>query len=77
MMIKSTIEKLSEPIGFEIGMSDDVVQSNLLNGFCRGLSNSMDDNKLNMQLCAIVDKLDAKTHNVLKGLVEFIEIKEK
>jgi len=76
-MIKSSVEKLSETIGFEIGMSDDVTQANLINGFCNGLANSMDSNKLEMQLCYIANKLDLKSHKVLKELVAFIELKEK
>jgi len=58
-MIKSTVEKMADPIGFEIGASDDVTQSALLNGFCRGFSNSMtNDNNKYLQICHIVDKLD-------------------
>lgn len=75
-MIKSTVEKLSDPIGFEIGMSDDVTQANLINGLSRGLANSMNDNALQSQLCSIVDKLDSKSHKVLKELVAFIDLKE-
>lgn len=73
-MIKSSIEKLAEEIGFDIGTSDDVTQSNLLNGFCKGIANSME--KPDMQLCYIADKLNQKSHNVLKQLVSFIELKE-
>jgi hypothetical protein len=76
-MIKSSIEKLSETIGFEIGNSDDITQANLVNGLCKGLANSMDERNLNMQLCCIADKLDSKSHKVLKSLVEFIQLKEK
>ena len=76
-MIKTSIEKLSEPIGYEIGMSDDITQSNLINGFCKALANSMNERDLQTQLCSIVDKLDSKTHKVLKELVAFIELKEK
>jgi hypothetical protein len=76
-MIKSSIEKLSETIGFEVGMSDDLTQANLLNGFCKALANSMDENKRGNQLCYIADKLDSKSHKVLKELVEFIKLKEK
>jgi len=76
-MIKSSIEKLSETIGFEIGTSDDVTQANLINGLCKGLANSMDDHKLTTQLCFIADKLDSKSSKVLKSLVAFIELKEK
>ena len=76
-MIKSSIEKFAESIGFEIGMSDDVTQSMLINSFCKGLANSMDERKLETQLCYIADKLDSKSHKVLKTLIEFIELKEK
>jgi len=75
-MIKTSIEKLSETIGFEIGTSDDVTQANLINGLCKGLANSMDEHKLGTQLCYIADKLDSKSHKVLKELVEFIRLKE-
>jgi len=75
-MIKSSIEKLSESIGYDIGMSDDVTQSNLINGFCNALSNSMSNDKLENQLCYIADKLDSKSHKVLIALVEFIKLKE-
>ena len=76
-MIKSSVEKLSETIGFEIGLSDDITQSNLLNGFCKGLSNSMDTGNLPIQLCAIVDKLDSKSHTILRDLVSYIALKER
>jgi len=76
-MIKTSVEKLSEEIGFDIGNSDDVTQANLLNGFCRGLRNSMNDQKLDTQLSYMVDKLKPEAHKVLKVLVDFIELKEK
>ena len=76
-MIKSSIEKISNDIGFDIGNSDDVTQANLLNGFCRALANSMNDHQLGMQLSCISDKLDAKSHKVIKELAEFIKLKEK
>ena len=75
-MIKTSIEKLSEEIGFDIGISDDVTQANLLNGFCRGMKNSMNNQKLDMQLAYVVDKLKPETHKVLKALVDFIKLKE-
>lgn len=75
-MIKTSIEKLAEEIGFDIANSDDETQAKLLNGFCKGLANSMDKNHLDMQLCYIADKLDKKTSNVLKQLIKFLELKE-
>jgi hypothetical protein len=76
-MIKSSIEKLAEEIGFDIGTSDDVTQSNLLNGFCKGLANSMNGEKLGTQLCYISDKLSPKSELVIKELYEFILLKNK
>ena len=43
----------------------------------KGLANSMHERKLEMQLCYVADKLDEKSRKILKGLVEFIELKEK
>ncbi len=78
IMIKSSIEKLSDTIGFEIGTSDDETQAKLLNGFCKGLVNSIPDkNNYETQCCYIADKLDAKTEKVLNDLVEFIKVKNE
>jgi len=74
-MIKTSIEKLAEEIGFDIGMSDDVTQANLLNGFCKGLSNSMIEAKRSTQICYIVDKLEKKSDNILQEMAEFIKLK--
>ena len=76
-MIKNSIEQFSEAIGFDIGTSDNITQANLINGLCRGMANSMDESNLGTQLCHIVDKLDPKSHKVLKELAAFIELKEK
>lgn len=77
-MIKSTVEKMAEPIGFEIGASDDVTQANLLNAFCKGLYNSMNEShNRNLQICYIVYKLDPKACEVLKSISEFIKTKEE
>ena len=73
-MIKTSIEKLAEEIGFDIGASDDVTQSNLLNGFCKGLSNCMDNQKLETQLCYVADKLTPQSEKVIEHLMEFIDL---
>tara|TARA_R110000868_G_scaffold119513_1_gene317244 strand:- start:725 stop:961 length:237 start_codon:yes stop_codon:yes gene_type:complete len=75
-MIKSSVEKLAQEIGFDIAMSDDETQAKLLNGFCGGLANSMQDHNLQTQLCYIVNKLDEKSMKVLKDLVGFIDLKQ-
>jgi hypothetical protein len=76
-MIKTSIEKLAQEIGYDIGASDDETQSNLLNGFCKSISNSMDNNKLQTQLCYVADKLTPQSEKVLIELVEFIKIKKE
>ena len=75
-MIKTSIEKLAADIGFDIGASDDVVQGDLLNGFCKGVHNSMREQNRETQLCYMADKLNPVSHEILKALVEFIKLKE-
>ena len=75
-MIKTSIEELADPIGFDIGNSDNVVQANLLNGFCRGLQNSVPAKyRRETQLSYIVEKLDDKAMSVLSEIVEFIKLR--
>jgi len=76
-MIKTSIEKLAGEIGFDIGNSDDITQANLLNGFCKGLSNSMDKSHRETQVCYIVDKLDKNAMDVIEVLMGFIELAKK
>lgn len=75
-MIKSTVEKMANPIGFDIGTSDDIIQADLLNGFCKGLSNSMQPSDLSMQICHIVEKLDSNSMKVISEISEFIKLKQ-
>lgn len=75
-MIKTSIEKISRDIGFDIGSSDDVTQANLLNGFCEAISNSMDQHRRSLQLCYVADKLSPKSCEILKELAEFIKLKD-
>ncbi len=77
-MIKSSIEKLAGPIGFDIGASDDVTQAELINGLCRGLNNTLlEKRNLALQLAYIADRLDEKSEGVLIELVEFIKLKNE
>ena len=77
-MIKTSIEKLAESIGYDIGASDDQTQANLLNGFAKALHNSMpDNNNVGKQICYIVDKFDSKTDAVFLEIAEFIKCKNQ
>ena len=77
-MVKSSVEKLSDVIGYEIGTSDDETQAKLINGLCKGLVNSIPQNSdLDMQLCYIVEKLEPKSERVIERLYEFIKLKNQ
>ena len=72
MRLISSIEKIAEDIGFDIGNTDDVTQAKLLNGFCRAVHNSISSHSdLEMQLCYIVDKLTPQSFEIIKALNEF------
>ena len=75
-MIKSSIELLAEPIGFDIANSDDNVQSQLLNGLGRGFK-TYQTNALQMQLCYLVEKLTPETKKFIIELTEFIKLKDE
>jgi hypothetical protein len=75
-MIKTSIEKLAESIGFDIANSDDQVQADLLNGFARGLK-TLNEDSLSMQLCYMSDKFSKDTDKLILGLAEFIKLKNK
>lgn len=75
-MLKKSIEKLSETIGFDIGVdSDNEIQANLINGLSKGLTRSMDNNKLETQLCYVVDYLTPESERVISMLMDFIKLK--
>lgn len=77
-MIQSTIHKMARSIGYDIAMTDDIAQSDLLNGFSEGILNSIvDDNSLQSQVAYIVDKLNPKAIKLIKELNEFVILKEK
>jgi hypothetical protein len=76
-MIKSSIEKLSESIGYDIGMSDDLTQANLLNGLFNAFKNSMNEQQFQMQICYLVDKLNSKSVSCILEMAEFIKLKEQ
>lgn len=77
-MVKSSIEKMSYDIGFDIGNSDDVTQSNLLNGLSMGIVKGCGD-KLDTQLCYIHEHLSKEAKIVIRDLSYFIadEAKDK
>ena len=76
MNVKTSVEKLAEDIGFDISNSDDITQSNLLNGLGKGFK-YLSDQQFQMQLCYIVEKLNPDTDKFIVELAKFIELKIK
>ena len=75
-MIKTSIENLAEPIGFDIANSDDRVQSYLINGLARGFKTYNPD-QYNMQLSYFSDKLSKDADRLILDIAEFINLKNK
>lgn len=75
-MIRTAINDLAESIGFDIGMGDDRAQSDLLNGFARALSGSMNDNDRDRQICYFVDKLTPQAREVMREIAEYCNLKD-
>lgn len=76
-MVKTSVEKLARDIGFDIGMSDDQVQADLINGFSEALVNSIGINDIGNQLTYVVDRLSNKSDKVMLELAEFIKLKQQ
>ena len=76
-MIKTSIEKLAKDIGYDIGLSNNEAQCDLLNGLFESLSNSMNESHLQTQICYIGDGLSDKSINVIEEIHEFIKLKQK
>lgn len=75
-MIKTSIEQLAEPIGFDISNSDDIVQANLLNGLGRGFKLYSDQN-FHMQLSYLSSRLNNDAEKLILELAEYIKLKNK
>lgn len=73
-MIKTSIEQMAEPIGFDIANSDDNVQGNLINGLSRGFK-TYNEHVYNMQLSYLVEKLNTDSEKLILELSEYIKLK--
>lgn len=75
-MIKTSIEQLAEPIGFDRSNSDDRVQANLFNSLGRGFKLYNDEN-FNTQLSYVVGLLSKDAEKLISELAAYIELKNK
>ena len=75
-MIKTSIELLAEPIGFDIANSDDQVQANLFNGLGRGFK-TYNESNYNMQICYFSGKLNKDAQQFVLDLAGYINLNNK
>ena len=75
-MITTSVEQLAKPIGFDIAMSSDIAQSDLLNGLGEGFKLIGKDN-LEMQLVYVSRKTTEDADNFILSLAEIIKLKRE
>lgn len=73
-MIKTSVQQLAEPIGFDIANSDDNVQGDLINGLGRGFK-TYNESSYNMQLAYLAERLDSNGESFILHLAEYIKLK--
>lgn len=71
MSVKTSIELMSYQIGFDIAMSDDRVQADLLNGLGRGF-NTMTPNNRSTQISYLIQYLLPETKELIKELNDYL-----
>lgn len=69
----TSIERIAEPIGFDLGHSDSKVQGDLLNGFARGLSAGLQPGDVATQCAYIAEELTEPAKALLIELAGFCE----
>jgi hypothetical protein len=75
-MIKTSVEQLAEPIGFDIANSDDTVQADLLNGLARGFK-LHSEIELSRQLNYVVNGLTEDAEKFILELAEYVKLKNR
>ena len=77
-MVQNTIQKMAKSIGYDIGLTDNIAQADLLNGFSEGILNSIKEKSgFETQVVGIVEELNPKAIKLIKEINEFIILKEK
>ena len=75
-MIKTSIEKLANEIGFDIANSDDQVQADLINGLGRGFKLYSEQN-FHMQLSYMSQKINKDGEKFILELAEYLKLRSK
>lgn len=71
MSVKTSIELISEQIGFDIAMSDDKVQADLLNGLGRGF-NIMSPINRSTQISYLIQHLSPQAKQLIKEINDYL-----
>lgn len=71
MSVKTSIELISEQIGFDIAMSDDRVQADLLNGLGRGF-NTFNKQGRDMQISYLIQHLSPQAKELIEELNNYL-----
>ncbi|WRS30569.1 hypothetical protein U6G28_02465 [Actinomycetaceae bacterium MB13-C1-2] len=73
MSVFNALNRMAEPIGFDIGMADSHVQANFFNGFAQAFVQSMSEQDRDMQAYYIDRDLTPKARKVLREIASTIE----
>lgn len=70
--ITTANHRYARDIGFDYGNSSSDVQAELLNGFAAGITSYV-GGSLGMQISYIVDRMDAKSRDLIKEIAGYVE----
>ena len=68
----TSIERMADPIGFDIGNSNSKVQADLFNGLARGVCGGLQRREVEMQNAYITDDLTAQAKQWITNLAAMI-----
>jgi hypothetical protein len=72
--VTTAIDKMAEPIGFDIAQGTDETQAALLNGLARGFRHAMPQGSAReMQICYLTALLSSEARQFLVDLVAMCE----
>lgn len=74
MSVTTSIERLANDIGFDIGLASDTSQADLINGMARGFK-TFRGSQSSMQMAYMVDKLDKDAEEFVRALAGAVEAK--
>ena len=72
--IETSVEKMANDIGFDIGNGSDRTQIDLLNGLAEGLASGIQSNAdYELQLCYIQKGLSTQAKRLIRELYNFVK----